>query len=138
METVGEKIKIAVAIRAGRAAMGLGQIEFAEMLGVAKSTVARIETLEVHAKAEFLSKALTLFRQSGLNVDLFQGDKVTIEVSAQALVQAQSRMDTEEMRRTDRKPAKAPKAQTASKTEAVLQAPTGSDKPKTAPKGDAW
>ena len=48
-----ENGKIIVAIRAARAAIGWNQQEFADRMGVAKSTVARIETLEIAAKGDF-------------------------------------------------------------------------------------
>lgn len=40
-----------VALRAARAAAGWSQEEFAQLMGVAKTTVARIETLEMSARA---------------------------------------------------------------------------------------
>ena len=40
-----EKNRFALAMRMGRAALGMSQQEFADALGVAKSTVARNETL---------------------------------------------------------------------------------------------
>lgn len=72
-------------------------------MGVAKSTVARIETLEVNARADFLTKALSLFKRAGVAVDLLDFDKVTVEVGPAALTEAQSRLEDEVMRRADRK-----------------------------------
>lgn len=97
-----ENIKIAVAIRAARTALGWSQIEFAEKMGVAKSTVARIETLEMATKAEFLTKALRLFQQSGLTIDLLQLNALNINVVESALVEAKDRLKNETMRRSDR------------------------------------
>ena len=62
--------KIAVAIRTARTALGWSQQELAERLRVAKSTVARIETLEMAARGDFVIKAIQLFRQAGVEIDL--------------------------------------------------------------------
>lgn len=103
MNVPSEKTKIAIGVRTARAALGWNQEEFAERMGVAKSTVARIETLEVNARADFLTKALAVFRRAGVNLDLLDDDKVTVEVGAAALAEAQARLDDEAMRRADRK-----------------------------------
>ena len=59
-----ENGKIVVAIRAARSAIGWNQQEFADRMGVAKSTVARIETLEIAAKGDFVLRALRIFPRS--------------------------------------------------------------------------
>ena len=98
-----ENAKIAVAIRAARAAIGWNQQEFADKMGVAKSTVARIETLEMGAKADFLVRAIQLFRQAGVEVDLASGLSIRMDVSKAALLGAISALEDESKRRSDRK-----------------------------------
>lgn len=103
MDTPVENVKIAVALRAARTALGWNQQEFADRMQVAKSTVARIETVEMAAKADFLTRALGLYREYGVVVDLFGPDKVTISVDAQGLKEATDRLENDQMRRSDRK-----------------------------------
>lgn len=103
MNAPSEKTKIAIGVRTARTALGWNQEEFAERMGVAKSTVARIETLEVNARADFLTKALAVFKRAGVSIDLLDDGKVTVEVTAAALAEAQARLDDEAMRRADRK-----------------------------------
>ena len=58
-----EKNRFALAMRMGRAALGMSQQEFADALGVAKSTVARNETLEMAMRADTLTAMMRLFRE---------------------------------------------------------------------------
>ncbi len=98
-----ENGKIAVAIRAARTAVGWNQQEFSEKMGVAKSTVARIETLEISAKGEFILRAMRLFREAGVNVDLYQASGVTITVADSAISTAVADLQNQEKRRRDRR-----------------------------------
>jgi len=98
-----ENVKIALAIRTARAAIGWNQQEFAEFMGVAKSTVARIETLEMSAKADFLNKAMRLFRDSGVFVDLYELDRLPLEINKVCIEIAQKRLVDESLRRSDRR-----------------------------------
>lgn len=97
-----EGVKIAVALRSARIAIGWNQLEFADKLEVAKSTVARIETLEVAPKADLLIKALRVFRDAGVVIDLLSLDKVVVTVETAGLQEALSRLNNEQMRRADR------------------------------------
>lgn len=93
MENISDSIKIAVGIRSARVAIGWSQQEFADLMGVAKSTVARIETIEVSTKAEFFTKALRLFREYGLELDLLELDRISIDIGKQSLIEAKKRLD---------------------------------------------
>ena len=101
-ETV-ENARIAVALRAARSAIGWNQQEFAEKLGVAKSTVARVETLEMGAKGDFLVRAIQLFRQAGVEVDLAGSVNIRMDIGKQALLGAIAALEDETKRRSDRK-----------------------------------
>lgn len=103
MDRALENVKIAVALRSARIALGWNQQEFADKMEVAKSTVARIETLEMVAKADFLTRALRIFRDAGVVVDLLDADKVAFTIESKGLVEAQSRLQDDEKRRIDRK-----------------------------------
>lgn len=81
-----EKNRFALAMRMGRAALGMSQQEFADALGVAKSTVARNETLEMAMRADTLTAMMRLFRERGIDVDLLgDTDSLTITVTAKGL-----------------------------------------------------
>lgn len=98
-----ENVKIAIAIRTARAAIGWNQQEFADKMGVAKSTVARIETLEMGAKADFLIRAIQLFRQAGVEIDLAGSATIQLDVGQAAILGAIAALEDESKRRSDRK-----------------------------------
>lgn len=103
MEKPLENVKIAVALRSARIALGWSQQEFADKMDVAKSTIARIETVEMVAKADFLTRALRIFRDAGVAIDLLHEDKILFSVESSGLLEAQNRLQNEAMRRSDRK-----------------------------------
>ena len=99
-----EKIRFAVAMSMGRAALGLNQQAFADLLGVAKSTVARNETLEMGMRADTLTAMLRVFREHGIEVDLLSAsDSLQLKVNAPALEMALQRLEQDSLRRADRK-----------------------------------
>jgi len=95
-------MKIAVAIRASRAAIGWNQQEFADLLGIAKTTVARIETMEMKPSAAFLLEAMQLFKRCGIDISLLDAG-LSITLSDQAISNAESLLLDETKRRSDRK-----------------------------------
>jgi transcriptional regulator with XRE-family HTH domain len=97
-----ENGKIAVALRTGRTAIGWSQLEFAEKLGVAKSTIARIETLEMSPKADLVTRAMRLFREAGLEMDLYQPSDLSVNISGSAILEAIARLKDDTKRRSDR------------------------------------
>lgn len=103
MENPSENGKIAVAVRTARAAAGWNQQEFADRMGVAKSTVARIETLEMAAKGDFIVKAMRLFREAGIDVDLSAVTDLPIRVSDSAITAAVEALNDDSKRRSDRR-----------------------------------
>jgi len=103
MSAIKKNVKIAVALRTARAAIGWSQQEFADAMQVAKSTIARIEMLEVSPKAELLLEARELFRNEGLEVDFFKSENLIVVVTPQALDRAEIRLMDEALRRSDRK-----------------------------------
>ena len=103
MTASSENVKIAVAIRSARTAIGWNQQEFADLMGTAKSTITRVETLEMGAKADFLNKAMRLFREVGVTVDLYQLDAISILVEPKAVLLAKSRLEDGLLKRSDRK-----------------------------------
>ena len=95
--------KVAVAIRTSRAAAGINQEDFAQMMGVAKSTIARIETLEMKATAEFLLDCVYFFKTVGIELDMHDYDNLIIRVSNQTINTATSSLEDVNERRSDRK-----------------------------------
>lgn len=98
-----ENARIAVALRTARAAIGWNQQEFAENMRVAKSTVARIETLEMAAKADFLVRAIQLFRHAGLEVDLAAAEGIRLDIGQQVVFSAIGLLEDDDKRRSDRR-----------------------------------
>lgn len=85
-------MRFALAMRMGRAALGMSQQEFADALGVAKSTVARNETLEMAMRADTLTAMLRLFAEKGVEVDLLGAtDSLTIKIGPDALKSLEDR-----------------------------------------------
>lgn len=98
-----DNAKIAIALRAARTGIGWNQQEFADLMGVAKSTIARIETMEMAAKGDFLVKAIGLFRSLGLELELFSPGKVEIKIEEPAIQKALAMLKDESRRRADRR-----------------------------------
>lgn len=98
-----DKIKIVVALRMARAAVGWSQEELAGKLGMAKTTIARIETGDGALSAEQYFQYERLYREQGLSFRLLQGDEVSVTVNEVALVKAKERLTNAALRRSDRK-----------------------------------
>ena len=90
-------------MRTGRAVLGMSQQEFSELLGVAKSTLARAETLEMNMKAETYFKALRIMKEHGVQVDPIYSEGIDIKVTPEALELCERRLLDESKRRADRK-----------------------------------
>ena len=95
--------KVAVAIRTARAASGINQEDFALMMNVAKSTIARIETLEVKGSAEFLLHAVYYFKTIGIEIDLHDYNAIVIRVSNEAINRIVYELEDINNRRSDKK-----------------------------------
>ncbi|WP_396189665.1 multiprotein-bridging factor 1 family protein [Flavobacterium sp.] len=103
MDDFLDEIKIAVSLRTARTAIGWSQQEFADQMNVAKSTIARIETLEMSAKADFLTKALRLFDEAGVSVNLIQAEGFSMQIDDSTLIEAGNRLKDTSRRRSDRR-----------------------------------
>ena len=98
-----DNAKIAIALRSARTAVGWNQQEFADLMGVAKSSIARIETMEMSTKGDFLLRAIGLFREVGVNLELFYAGRVEIKIEEPAIRKAMDMLKDEARRRTDRR-----------------------------------
>ncbi|RDB42738.1 hypothetical protein DU490_11565 [Halomonas sp. DQ26W] len=95
-------LKIAVALRAVRGAIGLNQAEFASLVGVSKPTIARAETMEVAMRLDSYSSILKKLREIGVKVDTLYSDSVHIEFEPQALESLMEQLADQGKRRQDR------------------------------------
>ena len=102
MELSDENMKIAVAIRAARTAIGWSQQELADKFRVSRPTIARMETLTTLPKADLVARILRFFKDSGVTVDTIYSDDLIIHVDKKALGEAKARLMDEGMRRVDR------------------------------------
>lgn len=98
-----EHVKMAVALRTARAAVGWSQDELARITGIPKTTIARFETLEGGLKAFQLSALISAYHAQGIEIELWRGDKVTIKIDSKALQSAQARLADINERRSDRR-----------------------------------
>ena len=98
-----DRIKIAVALRSARSALGISQQELADLLDVSKITVARVETLEAPLKASIYLRAIKLLAERGVEVDALSSETLVINIQPNAIESALARLQNSEMRRSDRK-----------------------------------
>lgn len=112
-----DSIKLAVALRAARTAVGWSQEELTNLLGMSKTTIARMETMEGGLRADQLSAILKLYKSVGVELEFMLTDEVVVKINTQGLVEAQRRLLDQNLRRADRK-----------KTSAGLL-PTANDEP---------
>ena len=98
-----ESIKIVVALKMARAALGMSQVELAELLSISKITLARVETLETPLKAEIYIRALKVFRELGVDLDVMSSSGVIVQVEPRALQSTLEQFKDDSRRRSDRK-----------------------------------
>ncbi len=88
-----EKVRFALAMRIARVAMGMSQQEFADALGVAKSTVARNETMEMAMRADTLTAMLRVMRENGIEMDLLGSPtSLSVKIEQDALEKVAERL----------------------------------------------
>jgi transcriptional regulator with XRE-family HTH domain len=107
-----DSIKLVVALRTARAIVGWSQVEFAEKMGLSKSTVARLETKEADIPFTVLNKILNEYKEIGIEIDLLYSANLNISIEPKALEAFRKQLQDEENRRSDRgapKPKKGPK-----------------------------
>ena len=97
-----QQVKVAVTIRAARAALGVSQQELADRLGISKSTIARIETLEMQPKFDVYVSILAFFKVAGIEIDPTLKDDIVMRISSKSLDTAKRFLDDETKRRSDR------------------------------------
>mgnify|MGYP006271286689 CR=1 FL=1 len=98
-----ESTKAAIAIKTARTALGINQLKFAEMMGVAKTTLARVETLEAQVKLDFYIRAVKLIESLGVELDAVRGEDIVITIKPTAQHKFVETMADDENRRSDKK-----------------------------------
>jgi signal transduction histidine kinase len=73
--------KAAIAIKTARTALGVNQVEFARMLSIPKTSLARIETLEAKIDIDVFYRAVEVLRERGIVVNVDRYDDITIVLS---------------------------------------------------------
>lgn len=99
----------AMVIRGMRALIGISQIELANELGIAKTTIARLETLDGKMKPQQFTQVLEYFSNRGVTYSVNSENGLTISVSAEAFQSFLLRIGDTSNRRADLK--KQPKAE---------------------------
>jgi transcriptional regulator with XRE-family HTH domain len=103
MQVDFEHVKMAVALRTARAAVGWSQDELARVTGIPKTTIARFETMEGGLKAAQLATLINTYNSKGIDVEFLRGNKVTIKIDEDALRSSGQRMTDGNGRRSDRR-----------------------------------
>ena len=103
MQVLFEQAKSVVALRMARACLGWSQEELANKVGIAKTTLARFETLEGGLTAEQLTRLLRLYHQMGVSIEFITSDDVILRASPAALQHASERLQDVNLRRADRR-----------------------------------
>ena len=107
MQASMDTIKLVVAIRMARIALGLSQQELADHMEIAKTTLARFETLEGGLSAELLTKLNRFFYLAGVSMDVISsGDDVVVKVTRAGLNLFAQGLQDEDRRRSDRRKSK--------------------------------
>mgnify|MGYP000249805305 CR=1 FL=1 len=102
MQEALDKIKLVVALRTARAITGWSQVEFAQRMGLSKSTVARLETQEADISFTMLKRIIIEYKKMGIDIDLLFSDNLNISIEPKALEAFRERLQSEEHRRADR------------------------------------
>lgn len=98
MSSIIDSAKIALTLRVARAALGWSQEEVANKLGIAKSTLARIETMDTAASAQVLTALLRLYHDSGITMDFLYDEKITVVISEKVIQSAAGRFELNQKR----------------------------------------
>lgn len=96
-------MKTVVALRMARAALGWSQQEVADQLSMAKTTLARFETLEGGLSIAQLAGLIKLYHGHGVSLEFMTLDDVVVRADPMAVGYALARLEDEALRRSDRR-----------------------------------
>jgi transcriptional regulator with XRE-family HTH domain len=108
MQEKGTQLKLVVALRAARAAVGWSQEEFAKLMGVSKSTVARWETNEADISFADVMQIIDLYGKNGVSIDVMKSIGVEIYIEGRTIEAYGKRLEDDLNRRSDRRKKKQP------------------------------
>jgi len=97
-----KQVRIALVMRSVRSAIGYNQVQFAELIGSSKPTIARIETLEMPMNGELYTRMVEQLEELGIKIDSDQ-DGVSLHFDERAVTLLQDRLQDATLRRPDRK-----------------------------------
>jgi transcriptional regulator with XRE-family HTH domain len=107
MQASTDTLKLVVAIRMARVALGLSQQELADHMEISKTTLARFETMEGGLSAELLTKLTRFFYLAGVSLDVISNEAdVVVRVTQAGLNLFAQGLQDEERRRSDRRKSK--------------------------------
>lgn len=95
-------LKNAVALRAVRGALGITQGDMAELIGVSKPTIARLETLGTNMGLEDYSFMVRKLKTMGVSLDSVATENVEIKFEPKAMEVLFAKLSDPSKRRTDR------------------------------------
>jgi len=93
-------LRIAIALRTARSALGLSQDDLATKLGVAKSTIARVETLEHSIKGNTLLEAVNIMKLLGVDMNI-SPNEIVIKIGEKGIAEAGDRLKQDTLRRIE-------------------------------------
>ena len=94
--------RIALVMRSVRSALGYNQVQFAELIGSSKPTIARIETLEMPMKDDLYARMVERLEEFGIKIDSnLHG--VSLHFDERAIAILEGRLQDANLRRPDRK-----------------------------------
>jgi transcriptional regulator with XRE-family HTH domain len=96
-------VKAAIAVKTARTALGLSQVELSDLLGIAKTTLARVETLEAPIKIDTFFKTIEVFKSLGIELDVKQNEDILIRITHNAQQKVVDLLANEANRRADKK-----------------------------------
>ncbi|WP_454005448.1 hypothetical protein [Alcaligenes sp. Marseille-Q7550] len=97
-----KQVRIALVMRSVRSAIGYNQVQFAELIGSAKPTIARSETLEMPMNGELYTRMVEQLEELGIKIDSDQ-DGVSLHFDERAIAVLEGRLHDTALRRPDRK-----------------------------------
>ena len=95
--------KAAIAIKTARTSLGVNQVEFARMLHIPKTSLARIETLDAKIDIDVFHTAVEVLREKGVIVQVDHHEDITIVITPNAQQLVLELFADETKRRSDRK-----------------------------------
>ena len=102
-------IRAAMVFRAARTALGWSQEDAAHHSGLAKTTIARIETISSQNSLNNVFSLISTYQAFGIEISNLMHDDVTIKINKQAMQEAAQNIKNPERKRSDTGQKRSPK-----------------------------